>query len=98
MLSLYRDVVRIRRTEPGLGDGPMGWLPSADGVLAFSRGDRFVNVTNLSGAPAALPAYERVLLATAEIVDGHLPPDASAWLRPIPSAGTHPRVPIEEPA
>ena len=98
MLNLYRAAVRIRRAEPGLGDGPMTWLPSADGVLAFSRGDQFVNVTNLSGAPIALPAHHDVLLATAEVADGRLPPDASAWLRPIPTAGTHLRVPIEESA
>src|SRR5262249_57954784 len=41
MLSLYRDALRLRRATPGLGDGPMAWLPSDPDVLAFTRGDRF---------------------------------------------------------
>jgi alpha-glucosidase len=37
MLALYRDALQARRAEPALGDGPMTWLPSAAGVLAFDR-------------------------------------------------------------
>jgi alpha-glucosidase len=82
MLALYSDVLRIRRAEPDLGDGPMHWLPSPEGVLAFARGAAFVSVTNLSNRPVELPAHDCLLLTSAEIVDGRLPPDASAWLRP----------------
>ena len=53
MLNLYRAALRIRRSEPGLGDGPMAWLPSDGDVLAFRRGDRFVSVTNMSATPSA---------------------------------------------
>jgi alpha-glucosidase len=38
MLELYRAALSIRKSEPALGDGPMSWLPSAPGVLAFVRG------------------------------------------------------------
>jgi alpha-glucosidase len=51
-------------------------------VLAFSRGDRFVNVTNLSADLVALPPDSEVLLISADLVDGRLLPDATAWLRP----------------
>ncbi len=59
MLSLYRAALGIRRGTGVLGDGALEWLPSEPGVLAFARGDGFVNVTNLSGRahrPASAPA------------------------------------------
>jgi len=80
MLELYRAALRLRRAEPALGDGPMRWLPSPDGVLAFARGD-LCCVANLSSAPVALPAHTAVLLASGPLDDGLLPPDTAAWLR-----------------
>jgi alpha-glucosidase len=85
-LNLYRDALRIRHGEAGLGDGPMTWLSAPDRVLAFARGDRFVSMTNLSAAPVRLPADAVVLLASADISGAVLPPDVSAWLhleRPV---------------
>ena len=73
--------LRIRHEEAGLGDGPMRWLPSPDGVLAFARGSGFISITNLSGSPFALPEGAVVLLASEDVPSGHLPPDATAWLR-----------------
>jgi alpha-glucosidase len=80
-LNLYRSALRLRRTVAGLGDGPMRWLPSSSAVIAFARGDDFVSMTNLSTGPVALPRDAVVLLASDEIADAHLPPDATAWLR-----------------
>ncbi len=81
MLTLYREALRLRRTQPELGDGPMSWLPAEPGVLAFARGaGGFACVVNLSGSPVALPAGELVL-ASDPVVDGQLPPDTTAWLR-----------------
>ena len=80
MLNLYRDALRIRRFDPDLGDEALRWLPAPDGVLAFARGDGFIAVTNLSDAEIALPTGE-VLVTSADLDDGSLPPDASAWLR-----------------
>ena len=37
MLHLYREALRIRRSEPAFGDAPLTWQPSADGVLTFDR-------------------------------------------------------------
>ncbi len=84
MLSLYREMLRIRRSDPDLGDGNLRWLPSADDVLAFARGDGFICVTNFSRAPIDLPADCSLLLASAELTAGLLPSDATAWLRPEP--------------
>jgi alpha-glucosidase len=84
MLNLYRAALRIRRSAPGLGDGKLAWLPSGDDVLAFRRGDTFVNVTNLSAVGVTLPAHTQILLASADIIGGLLPPDATAWLLTAP--------------
>jgi alpha-glucosidase len=81
MLHLYRAMLRIRRDDPALGDGGFSWLPSLPGVLAFARDDRFVNVTNISDRPVPLPVDALVLLASDDVSDGALPPDATAWLR-----------------
>ncbi len=89
MLELYRDALRLRRAEPALGDGPMRWLASPDGVLAFARGD-LCCVANLSSASVALPAHTAVLLASGPLDDGLLPPDTAAWLRARVSAETSP--------
>jgi len=81
MLELYRTALRVRRGTPGLGDGPMAWLPSAPGVLAFTRGDSFACVVNMSARPTQLPAHREVILASGPLDDGRLPTDAAVWLR-----------------
>ncbi|MGW3625303.1 glycoside hydrolase family 13 protein [Streptomyces sp. NPDC000880] len=82
MLTLYRQALRIRRAEPGFGDGPLGWLPSAQGVLAFTRTDGLICVVNLAGEPAELPGHTSVLLTSGPLDDeGRLPQDTAAWLR-----------------
>ena len=98
MLHLYRAALRSRRTEPGLGDGPLAWVAASPGVLAFARGADFVNLTNLSGVAIPLPPHRAVLLASADVSDGHLPPDATVWLRPDPAAIVEPagRVPDDD--
>ncbi|WP_086771340.1 glycoside hydrolase family 13 protein [Streptomyces bobili] len=82
MLSLYRTALRLRRTEPALGDGPLEWLPAPDGVLAFRRAPGLVCVVNLAGRPAALPDHDAVLLTSGPLdTDGGLPTDTAVWLR-----------------
>ena len=81
MLSLYRDALRLRRTTPGLGDGPMAWVPSDPDVLAFTRGDEFACVVNMSNGPVALPPHEEVMLTSGPLDAGLLPTDTAVWLR-----------------
>ena len=81
MLSLYRDALRLRRSQPDLVSGPLSWLNPASDVLAFQRGDGFACFVNLSTQPIALPAHASVLLSSVPIGDLTLPTDASAWLR-----------------
>ncbi|MGH3246669.1 MAG: glycoside hydrolase family 13 protein [Trebonia sp.] len=92
MLRLYREALRIRRSDPAFGDTPLAWREAADGVLAFDRvaagglqaGDLHVAVrcvANLSAGPVALPPHASVLLASGPLDGGLLPPDTTAWLR-----------------
>lgn len=87
MLELYRAALRIRRIEPDLGDGPFAWLDLGSDVLAFRRGG-ICCITNFAGHGLPLPAGE-LLLTSEELVDGELPPDATAWLRERPADGRH---------
>ena len=61
--------------------GPSRGSTSGRTSLAFRRGDDFVCVTAF-GAPLVLPPHREVLLASAEVADGVLPTDSTAWLRP----------------
>ncbi|WP_022889454.1 glycoside hydrolase family 13 protein [Agromyces italicus] len=80
MLWLYRQALRIRKRERSLGDGPMTWMPSEPGVLAFSRGEDVVCVTNFGAEPVALPDHDRILISSAPLVGGLLAHDSTAWL------------------
>ncbi|WP_329214197.1 glycoside hydrolase family 13 protein [Streptomyces sp. NBC_00683] len=89
MLSLYREALSLRRSEPGFAaaaaetaDGQLNWLPSEPGVLAFTRPHGLICAVNLSGAPVPLPDHTEVLLTSAPLDgSGLLPADAAAWLR-----------------
>jgi alpha-glucosidase len=81
MLNLYKAALAIRKDDDALGDGPFSWLDLGGDALAFRRGDDFISVTTF-GAPLVLPPHREVLLASAEVADGVLPTDSTAWLRP----------------
>jgi alpha-glucosidase len=81
MLELYRAALRLRKTRSELGADSLTWLDSAEGVLAFSRPGGFACAVNLSAQPVPLPPHEEILLASARVGGGVLPPDTAAWLR-----------------
>jgi alpha-glucosidase len=77
-------MLRLRRETPDIA-GEFGWLPSEPEVLSFSRGDRFISITNLSQAPVRLPAACSILLASAAVSGDLLPVDATVWLLQTPA-------------
>ncbi|MEO7269567.1 MAG: glycoside hydrolase family 13 protein [Knoellia sp.] len=81
MLSLYRAALRLRRTTEGLYAAGLAWRESPSGVLDFDRGTALRCVVNLSQEPVEIPVAD-VLLSSAPVVGGLLPPDAAAWLLP----------------
>jgi alpha-glucosidase len=82
MLSLYRAALAIRHDDEELGDGPFEWIESEPTALAFRRGPDFISITNFAAQPLALPHGAELVLGSEELVDGKLPPDSTAWLRP----------------
>jgi len=85
MLSLYRRSLAIRASDPNLNTETFTWLPTTDTVLAFRRGDGFVSITNFGPDGAAVPGDADLLLSSAPLIDGALPPDATGWWR-LPEA------------
>ncbi|MDX6229952.1 MAG: alpha-glucosidase [Frankiales bacterium] len=81
MLELYRSALHCRRQVASLALPDLSWLPTADGVLGFARGDDFVCVANTSGGPVDLPPHKSVLLSSVPLVNDQLPSDAAVWLK-----------------
>ena len=77
-LSLYRSVLTHRR-ELMVDAGPLRWLESPDGVLAFARGTTECWV-NFCTAAVELPPG-RVLVSSWSHPTGMLPPDTTVWLQ-----------------
>ncbi|MGH9278874.1 MAG: glycoside hydrolase family 13 protein [Acidimicrobiales bacterium] len=79
-LTLYREALRRRRAL-ALGDTPLEWIESADGVLAFRRGRGFACVVNLVDDPRPSPVRGDVLLASGPVEPvGVVPAQTAVWL------------------
>ncbi len=78
-LSLYRLAIELRGLRPEFAGSRIEWYGSPAGCLAFRRPGGLVCVLNAGAAPIPLPPGE-LLLASAPLVSGHLPPAAAAWL------------------
>jgi alpha-glucosidase len=78
--SLYTQALAIRKSETGLGDGPMQWIDAGKDVIAFSRPGDFACFVNF-GAPLQIPAGAQVLLSSQDLIGGFIPTDAAVWLR-----------------
>ncbi|MDX6486146.1 MAG: alpha-glucosidase [Gaiellaceae bacterium] len=76
MLSLYRAGLRLRRTLTGA----LRWIPAADAVLAFGRGNGFACIVNFGPEPVPLPPGD-VLIASCDLEGGAVPHDTTVWLR-----------------
>ena len=79
-LHLYRAAIAARRANADLGDDRLEWLELGADVLAFRRGERTASLTNLGSVPIPLPAHRGVLLSSAPLEDGALPPDTTVWI------------------
>lgn len=78
-LSLYRKALALRHELAT--DEAIDWLDLGSDAVAFHRSNGWTSVTNFGAEPLAL-TDGRVVLATREIIDGALPPNATAWLMP----------------
>lgn len=79
-LSLYRQLLRLRRELGELHGTSFQWQQAPEGCLAYRRGPNLVVALNASDAPVELPPGE-VLLASAALEDDKLPANTAVWLR-----------------
>jgi alpha-glucosidase len=77
-LSLFRRAIELRHGRKPFA-GSIEWLEVPAGALAFRCADAMVCVLNTGTEPVALPAGE-LLLLSAPLDDGRLPPNSAAWL------------------
>jgi alpha-glucosidase len=83
-LSLYRTALRIRRENQGLGDGPLTWIDSPPGTLAFARGESFTLLMNMTPEWIGLGAApgELILASGGPEISAagvRLAPDSATW-------------------
>jgi alpha-glucosidase len=79
-LSFYRRALQLRRERTEFDGGELEWLAADRELLIFERnGGALVCALNAGRLPMALPPGD-VILASAPLVEGKLPPDAAAWL------------------
>ncbi|MBG0832769.1 glycoside hydrolase family 13 protein [Planomonospora sp. ID67723] len=78
-LSFYQEALRARRALRGTLPSRVTWLDSPEGALFFTRASLTCAV-NCGPDPVRLPPHDRVLIASAPVDDGVLPPDTAAWL------------------
>ena len=81
MLRFYQAALVARRSVTADAAPSLTWLGGPEGVLAFHRGN-FGCTVNLSDHP--VPVIGPVLLASEQIVDGLLPPQAAVWTSGLP--------------
>ncbi|EOM76467.1 alpha-glucosidase [Rhodococcus rhodnii LMG 5362] len=80
MLSFYRTALELRAQRPEFRGDAIDWYGSPDGAFAFRRrGGGLICVLNTSSEAVTLPPGT-LLLASAPLADGMLPPDCAAWL------------------
>jgi alpha-glucosidase len=78
-LSLYRSALELRLVRSEFSGDTIEWFASPASGLAFRRGGGLICALNASDYPIALPPG-LVLLSSAPLTDGQLPPNAAAWL------------------
>jgi alpha-glucosidase len=77
-LSFFRHALELRRARAELAGVEIEWLSAPRGALIFRRGG-LVCALNAGKRPLALPDGELVL-ASAPLAKGQLPPNAAVWL------------------
>jgi alpha-glucosidase len=79
-LSFYRRALELRKERTEFDGGELEWLTTPrDGLIFARNGGALVCALNAGSSPMVLPPGE-VILASAPLADGKLPPDAAAWL------------------
>jgi alpha-glucosidase len=78
-LSLYRQALEIRKNNPAMSGSGIEWYGAPTGCMAFRRSGGLVCALNAGTTPVPLPPGE-ILLTSAPLEGGQLPPDTAVWL------------------
>ncbi|WP_370221882.1 alpha-amylase family glycosyl hydrolase [Kitasatospora sp. MAP12-22] len=81
-LTLYRTALRLRRAYPAGTDGCRLDGPDSGEWLGFHRGRDLRCLVNFGPGGLRLDPDDEILLASAPVTAGVLPPDTTVWLRP----------------
>ncbi len=79
MLSLYRRALRLRHSRAEFAGSGVHWLDHGRDAVVFRRDGGLICALNTGPDPLPLPAGT-VLLASAPVTDGALPPNTAAWV------------------
>jgi alpha-glucosidase len=78
-LLFFQRALELRRGRSEFGGTDLDWLTAPRGALIFRRRGGLVCALNAGKRPMALPNGE-LILASAPLEAGKLPPDSAAWL------------------
>jgi alpha-glucosidase len=79
-LTFFARALELRRSRSEFGGARVEWLTAPEHALIFRRQDGgLMCALNAGDQPVALPAGD-VILSSAPLTDGALPPNAAAWL------------------
>jgi alpha-glucosidase len=78
-LSFFQHIIKSRRERVEFEGDDVEWLKASSDVVIFRRPGGLVCALNTGDQPIPLPSGQ-LIVASAPLVDGQLPPDAAAWL------------------
>jgi alpha-glucosidase len=78
-LSFFQRALELRRRRGEFDGEGVEWLDSSADVVIFRRPGGLICALNSGESPVPLPAGE-LMLASAPLSEGKLPPDSAAWL------------------
>ena len=78
-LSFFRRALELRKGRGEFDGTKLEWLTPPKDALIFRRAGGLVCALNAGRRPIALPDGE-LILASAPLVNGQLPPNSAAWL------------------
>jgi alpha-glucosidase len=77
---LYRQAIELRQQHPAFTGDAVEWYGAPVGCFALRRQPGgLICALNTSASPVALPPG-KLILSSAPLQDGMLPPDTAAWL------------------